>query len=315
MNLTAPPTAPTMPSAQPTRHPLPARPSTTTNNFAYKADSIGLGGPQSEETAMNASVAIRALGGDNSDVIANRFAIRMANMSAAEMLKAELAGRVPASSSPPPAQSTSDLSVVPANTASATVNITAATSVEGSRLAGNPTATDESEIPGLGASRVVSESAAHMNVYASPIENATHTDGDAMLDDATLPGDVGENAPRGIKRSFIDDKEEEQNSIEDEDEDDEPSPDKSGTLSLKVNPDGTAEQEDLVKWVCLICLSILLNLNVNIDYGSLDTENGTIAKSSVSSIPTLRPGKSMSQLCFPSPLHRSLLSQNYKTIH
>lgn len=52
----------------------------------------------------------KALGGSNSDVVANRSAIRMANMSAAEALKAELANLKPlkpkSSSSKAPSQTT-----------------------------------------------------------------------------------------------------------------------------------------------------------------------------------------------------------------
>ena len=44
---------------------------------------------------QNAPKAIQAWGGSNRDVVANRRAIRMANMSAAEVLKAELAGLSP----------------------------------------------------------------------------------------------------------------------------------------------------------------------------------------------------------------------------
>lgn len=47
----------------------------------------------------NAPAAAQALAGSNRDVVANRAAIRLANMSAAEVLKAELAGLVPVKSS------------------------------------------------------------------------------------------------------------------------------------------------------------------------------------------------------------------------
>ena len=42
-----------------------------------------------------ASPGVTALGGSNADVVNNRAAIRMANMSAAESLKAELAAKIP----------------------------------------------------------------------------------------------------------------------------------------------------------------------------------------------------------------------------
>ncbi|KAG0702351.1 exoribonuclease 2 [Suillus ampliporus] len=65
------------------------------DNFAAKADSIGLGAPRNAQSLEVAPVAAQALAGSNRDVVANRAAIRMANMSAAEMLKAELSGLMP----------------------------------------------------------------------------------------------------------------------------------------------------------------------------------------------------------------------------
>jgi 5'-3' exoribonuclease 2 len=73
-------------------HPsLPPKP-----DFAQKADALGLGAvQQTPEEAALVSSASRALAGTARDVVANRAAIRMANMNAAEMLKAEMAGLVP----------------------------------------------------------------------------------------------------------------------------------------------------------------------------------------------------------------------------
>lgn len=83
LNLTADPTPPAPPP--PLHASLPPRP-----DFAARADSIGLGGPKTVDAAQNATAATLALGGSNRDIVANRRAIRMANMSAAEVLKAEL---------------------------------------------------------------------------------------------------------------------------------------------------------------------------------------------------------------------------------
>ncbi|KXN87938.1 5'-3' exoribonuclease 2 [Leucoagaricus sp. SymC.cos] len=76
--------------AAPAHPSLPPRP-----DFAAKADSIGLGAAVTPESIQMAPVAAQALAGSNRDVVANRRAIRMANMSAAEVLKAELAGLQP----------------------------------------------------------------------------------------------------------------------------------------------------------------------------------------------------------------------------
>jgi 5'-3' exoribonuclease 2 len=91
LQLTAPPTAPGLPA-----HPsLPAKPGV--DDFAQRANSLGLGANGDGSSAVSANV-LQALSGSNSDIVANRAAIRMANMAnmnAAEMLKAELAGLRP----------------------------------------------------------------------------------------------------------------------------------------------------------------------------------------------------------------------------
>jgi 5'-3' exoribonuclease 2 len=77
LRLTEAPSAAGLPA-----HPsLPAKP-----GFAQSANALGLG------AKSDTDAAVAALGGSNHDVVANRAAIRMANMSAAEMLKAEMAG-------------------------------------------------------------------------------------------------------------------------------------------------------------------------------------------------------------------------------
>jgi 5'-3' exoribonuclease 2 len=68
------------------------------NDFSAKADSIGLGATPTTQSKLNTPAAAQALAGSNRDVVANRAAIRLANMSAAEVLKAELAGLVPVKS-------------------------------------------------------------------------------------------------------------------------------------------------------------------------------------------------------------------------
>lgn len=86
-------------------HPsLPPKP-----DFAQKADALGLGASQqTPEEAALVSSASRALAGTTRDVVANRAAIRMANMNAAEMLKAEMAGLVPVKQSKSAVRSSSN---------------------------------------------------------------------------------------------------------------------------------------------------------------------------------------------------------------
>ncbi|KAH9947299.1 exoribonuclease 2 [Amylocystis lapponica] len=219
LNLTALPSAPN-PFAQSTPHPLPARPQS-----AAKADSIGQGGPKTAEALQHAPIAAQALAGSNRDVVANRFAIRMANMSAAEMLKAELAGAIPLK---PSASSKTAAPVVPA-------------------LPPAPVAAPVEAVPEAAVDNFLVEAATMFNSETSPEvdmdaegepdPDATSANGDA---DVRMNGDS--DGPRGTKRS-IDATEDD----EDTAEDDEPPPDVADTLSFKVNADGTVEQEDTVK--------------------------------------------------------------------
>jgi 5'-3' exoribonuclease 2 len=118
-------------------HGLPPRP-----NFPATADSIGLGVAPTPESVKQTPTAVQALAGSNRDVVANRAAIRMANMSAAEMLKAEMAGAIPLGRSknakpapPPPA--------APAPVVEAPPSETTATTTADSQSA------EDDDIPGL----------------------------------------------------------------------------------------------------------------------------------------------------------------------
>ncbi|KAI0796479.1 XRN 5'-3' exonuclease N-terminus-domain-containing protein [Abortiporus biennis] len=210
INLTA---APTAPSSILSAHPsLPARP--VTNNFAAKADSIGLGGPKSAEALQNAPTAVQALAGSNRDVVANRRAIRMANMSAAEVLKAELPGLRPVK----PSASNLKSAPTPVTQTPASEDFTPA--IETPVIQDNGISTLNPEV----------------------LESTTSIEYTMDLDTSNE-----QSSPHGTKRSI-----EEVDEDDDEglgtDEDDAPSdPDKSTPYALKVNPDGTVEQDDTVR--------------------------------------------------------------------
>ncbi len=88
LQLTAAPSAPPAANSKPQHHSLPPRPSF--NSFESDATALGLGAPVPEAVAaINASAMVGITGSDK-DWVRNRHAIRMANMSAAEMLKAEM---------------------------------------------------------------------------------------------------------------------------------------------------------------------------------------------------------------------------------
>lgn len=171
---------------------------------------MGLGGPKTVDAAQNATAATIALAGSNRDIVANRRAIRMANMSAAEVLKAELGG-FQSGSSPTPSSTAVDSPVVKDPILPVTSQVV-----------------EEDEIPGLGG-----------NSFA-----------EASLETETLVGTAeiemsaaAKSFLSGVKRKF-EETEDSDNTPPVPDEEEEPD---KGSLALKVNPDGTVEQEDTVK--------------------------------------------------------------------
>ncbi|KAJ6627544.1 XRN 5'-3' exonuclease N-terminus-domain-containing protein [Mycena sp. CBHHK59/15] len=240
LSLTAPPTAPGS-SVPPVHHPLPPRP-----NFAANADSMGFGASPTAQSPQAA--AAQALAGSNRDVVANRFAIRMANMSAAEMLKAELSGAVPVHSLP----------AKPATTAPGADTFLPPTDT--SRLSDGTLPNDDEGVPGFGNHRIststVSVPSIHRNdetmtVEPTPPENDADAEGDVDPDEpmneeptAIDTATNNDDSPSvGVKRKLSD-----MNDVADEnlgdDEDDAPA---DASLKLVVNPDGTVEQTDSVQ--------------------------------------------------------------------
>jgi 5'-3' exoribonuclease 2 len=232
-------------------HPsLPQRPS---YNFAATADSIGFGAAPTAQSIQNTPIAAEALAGSNRDVVANRRAIRMANMSAAEVLKAEMSGLSPVK----PDRS---LPVKPPLTVSATVSPPA--TLQASPMSTSPPIRnfvpglpddDTDDVPGFGNHRnggALLPTDVHMK--ALPVGS------DADADPGALPGSMGDVEPvAGTKRKFeegpaVDDVDDE---ITAEDDDDAPA---DVPLALKVNPDGTVEQADTVKFVFKFKLVVMI---------------------------------------------------------
>jgi 5'-3' exoribonuclease 2 len=206
------PTSPVHPS-------LPPRP-----DFAAKADSIGLGAAVTAESLQMAPLAAQALAGSNRDVVANRRAIRMANMSAAEVLRAELSGLQPVKPS---------ASSLPAKPVAATVTATHIVA----QLPAKPLT-------------VLNESSASA---VFPVNGSMAQTEDLEVDEfgrmrRTEPDD---DAVAGRKRTFeegpgavdVD----EDVAIEENDEDEAPPEADADALAYKVNADGTVTQEDTVK--------------------------------------------------------------------
>jgi 5'-3' exoribonuclease 2 len=192
------------------------------DNFTAKADSIGLGAPRNAQSLESAPVAAQALAGSNRDVVANRAAIRMANMSAAEMLKAELSGLVPLK---PSASAPKPEPVVPIP----------------------PKADDESmddmDIPGLGnapsALEVVADGADGMDFESS--------------NPVALP--VDEASPvAGVKRKLEDvegEDADEVTAVDEESSEDNEDP----SYALVIKADGSVEQADNVRYEKVLKIS------------------------------------------------------------
>lgn len=205
-------------------HPsLPPRP---TYDFAATADSIGLGAAATPESIQMKPVAAQALAGSNRDVVANIRAIRMANMSAAEMLKAELAGLQPVKSG---------VSSLPPKPAAATIS--AATQIA-AQLPPKPITT-----------------ATEMTAGSLPVvERSTLATDDMEVDEfgRVRRPDGGEDPTSGQKRKFEEGPgapEREEDVVTVEENDDEDAPPDSDPLAYKVNSDGTVTQEDTVRQV------------------------------------------------------------------
>ena len=237
----------TTPSAPPAHPSLPPRPS---YDFAAKADSIGLGASPTPQSIQHLSAAAQALAGSNRDIVANRRAIRMANLSAAEVLRAEISGANPVSlvrslpskpmSAPPP-------DLIP--------NVT----LEASPMSITPVRTqapfkpfdDSDDVPGLRDLRASDIDIPPASTESALPEDDVDADGEPDPDNLSINGsvpDAVEHLSHGIKRKL----EEGPAAPDDVDdivaiEEEEAPPD--APLSLKVNADGTVEQEDTVKFV------------------------------------------------------------------
>lgn len=213
----------------PIHHPLPPRP-----DFATSANALGFG----MVSQAHNPVAVAALGGSNHDVVANRAAIRMANMSAAETLKAELAGLMPVKANLHKASDS--VTTEPAPTSLSTI------SIDGD---------DEEEVPGFGLhkSSDVNVSIEEIAKTSEIVMSVNDVSTDEPTDEPTdLAGsDHADKVLIGVKRSIseVDDVVEESMAELGDDADD--APEDAGVVpkALKVNADGTVDQEDTVKFV------------------------------------------------------------------
>ncbi|KAF7331863.1 5'-3' exoribonuclease [Mycena kentingensis (nom. inval.)] len=225
LSLTALPTAPA-----PVHHPLPPRP-----NFAANADAMGFGAvvSSSQTASQNAPIAAQALAGSNHDVVANRRAIRMANMSAAEMLKAELSGAVPVKPNPS----------LPAKPVTTIPEAPSLPHLPAFSMLPEP---DDDGVPGLGLHHSppnIPDAPAKEEIAVNEVDMLTASADEPMPDDS-LTEEATNASPVGVKRKLAD---MEDPAVDDEPPEDEEEAPANMSVKLKVNADGTVDQEDTVK--------------------------------------------------------------------
>jgi 5'-3' exoribonuclease 2 len=234
-------------------HPsLPKRP---TYDFAASADSIGLGAKPTAESRANLDTAAQALAGSNRDVVANRRAIRLANMSAAEVLKAELAGLSPVKPSANSKTASLPTALEPMNVdqqkdVDVIDDIPPGLSLHVERILSEDVQSSVMPPPSVPPPPVVPEEDGDVDAEGEP-------DPDSTME---LPNDsVSQNVDdtmvdilAGAKRRFDEGPGEPEAVASEEDivsieEDDDDTDNVTSSLALKVNPDGTVEQKDIVK--------------------------------------------------------------------
>ena len=263
----------------PGRHSLPRRP----------VDPFAAPAPVPPSTNGN------ALGGSNAELVHNRAAIRMANMSAAEAMKAELAARIPLGRKPPQRINTDrllDEAVLVASQPPPVPEVLESP-VQTNAVSTNPTNGTQDAVDSLMPPPSIEPPA---TVETSPI---VEDQDPAPEDTANLPipvvaGGIEAESPRGTKRK-ADDLEEPERSLDDsgvidisdalEEADDDT--EEVVATTRKINPDGTVDQPDTVRY----CPHYRLFhgrrwLTFEIGYGSLDIARGTISKSLGSSLTT-----------------------------
>ncbi|KAF7969495.1 hypothetical protein HWV62_27245 [Athelia sp. TMB] len=211
------------PTSALSHHPLPPRPSLVLNS-----DSIGFGAKPTVRSVLNASAATLALAGSNRDVVANRAAIRMAHMSAAEILKAEMAGHhsLKPSASPPskplfPADitmtSADDLPGLPVSDDTEDVIMTAAAQESDAPQAESDFRRDSNDT--THALQVIGDNTSEVDSFLAGVKRRIEEVETEIIDDCLGTEEENPNDTTSTSNSKV----------------------------LKINPDGTVDQDDTVK--------------------------------------------------------------------
>lgn len=231
--------APSAPPGLSSPHGLPPRPNF--DSFENAANSLGLGAPVPGSAAADAAkaAAVAAITGSNSDWVENRRQIRMANLSAAEMLKAEMMSAVPVN----PAARRRHIAELKAATAKAEAEALAKATPP------PPTEPASTDVDSVKMEGVVPDAAEQPVSGQAPEANQLEESLETEVNINVAPD--GESSPQGVKRK-LDDVDAEGEDEEDDDlgpdESEEDSPAATSTaLARKVNPDGSVDQEDTVR--------------------------------------------------------------------
>ena len=250
----------------------------------------------------------KAMSGSNHDIVANRHAIRMANMSAAEMLRAEMSSLMPVKNGPRQEPSTTafvldseDSDIPGLSMSSSNVDYTATPSVSIAPQASTPPAVSaesvsvpSDELSALPTSMPLSREATQESIDMSlssgngSLADITMVSADDSVANATLVSVTGtnsSNSPRGTKRKM-----EEVAPDSEEDAVGEDEADASSTPAVavrRVNPDGTVVQEDTVRFAYsplfhFSCATPLTGTFIP-GSGNQAIESDTIARNSASS--------------------------------
>lgn len=223
------------------------------------------GGPVRPST----SEGVKALSGSNADVVNNRAAIRMANMSAAESLKAELAAKIPLGRkpvprinaertvsdsaptllspiAPPPTQLDTPKEGEPLSTLDDSSNLALA------NLVSDTTQTplslpEEHETVGIDLAPTT-----ELDISNSDPIGITAPHGEQSSEGDTMDTSSDSEQPissRGVKRKMVDVDEAAEDTEVDSAAFDDVDGDQTdiSAVARKVNPDGTVEQEDTVR--------------------------------------------------------------------
>lgn len=272
---------------QTSSHALPTKPSF--DSFEGAANAAGFGAK--ETTDETTSSALAGFAGSAADWVRNRSAIRMANLSAADMLRADMMSARPVKQKPEKRSSFSPQKPTPALASSAPAPAPAPAPVPAPAPAPVHAAPDATpvldEAPGpekVASDQTVTQILPEPENPVTPIEPNIHPDApqSAMemeepvsvslapseeaddsiaVDSEIVVVDESDESPHGVKRKIdevieVGDDDADADADAEGDDDDEASSDLALKYARVVNADGSVEQEDTVKLVNLLSLRI-----------------------------------------------------------